>query len=137
MVTTREQISVEGALRDALAGLPELRVALLYGSAAAGRLGEGSDVDVAAAADQPLTWEQRLDWAARLASAAEREVDLLDLRSAHGLILREALCRGRLVVCRDRRLYARLVQRMLGEQEDFQPQLDRMPGSRMARWTLR
>lgn len=137
MVATREQVAVEEALRAAVADLPELRVALLYGSAAAGRLGEGSDVDVAVAADQPLSWDQRLDWAGRIGSAVGREVDLLDLRSAHGLILREALCRGRLVLCRDRGLYAGLVQRMLGEQEDFQPQLDRMLAFRVAQWTLR
>lgn len=137
MVATREHFAVEEPVRVTLASLPGARLGLVYGSAAVGRLGEGSDVDVAVAAHQPLSWDQRLDWAGRVCTALGREVDLLDLRSAHGLILREALCRGRLVLCRDRGLFAALIQRMLDEQEDFHPQLDRMLASRVARWTLR
>ena len=122
-------------VKATLENLPEASLGVVYGSAATGRLTPESDVDVAVAADQPLSWERRMDWEGRLAAALGRTVDLLDLRQAHGPILREAPTPARLVFCRDRGLYAAPLHRMPGEQADFQPLLDRMLAARLARWT--
>ncbi len=122
------------ALTRALESVPELRLALVYGSLAANRLAPSSDVDIAVAADGPLSWESRMMITSLAAEAARREVDLLDLRVSHGLILREALSRGRLLFCRDRNLYASLISRMWGEQEDYQPLVNRINRDRVERW---
>ena len=121
-------------LRAALEPLAGLRLALVYGSLAADRLTPESDLDVAVAADRPLSWEDRSTVAGQASLATGREVDLLDLRQAHGLILREALARGRLLFCHDRGLYSYLIQRMWDEQADFQPMVDRLLHRRLTRW---
>ncbi len=77
----------------------DLHTVVLYGSAARGELRGGtemaSDVDVAVAGDEPLPVDRRLELASRLARAVRRDVDLVDLRVAHGLLLKEILTTGR------------------------------------------
>ena len=124
-------------LRAALEPVPGIQIALVFGSAAVGRLTPSSDLDLAVAMDKPLTDEDREAVIDRTSAASGRDVDLIDLHRAHGLILREAICRGRVLFCRDRTLHAGLMQRMWGEQADFQPVVDRLIHHRLAPWILR
>ncbi|MFW5712945.1 MAG: histidine kinase dimerization/phospho-acceptor domain-containing protein, partial [Spirochaetota bacterium] len=55
---------------------------LLYGSAAAGRLRSGSDIDLAIAAETELTPETLSRYYLQASSLLQREVDLRDLRRA-------------------------------------------------------
>lgn len=97
-ITTR---LIEHAVTSVLAEARDIHTVILYGSAARGRLRTGgemaSDVDIAVGALQPLTLGRRLDLASRLARAMNREVDLVDLHAAHGLLLKEILTTGRFV----------------------------------------
>lgn len=133
-VRTRSDSFPWDRVSAALHEIPELRLAVAFGSVASGRATPRSDLDLAVAGPGPITWEQRAAWEGIVATAAGREVDLVDLRSAHGLILREILTRGRLLVCRDRQLYAAFIQRLWAELADFQPQLDRLIRKRVRRW---
>ncbi len=81
------------ALRGALAGRPEIRLALLFGSFARGRARADSDLDVAVLGrDLDL-----LTLAADLADAAGRQVDVVDLSQA-GYPLIQALLRDSVVI---------------------------------------
>lgn len=74
-------------LKSALEREAGLRLALLFGSAAAGHLRPDSDVDVAIwPADPGISLEQELDLQARLSQACGREVDLVRLDRASTLL---------------------------------------------------
>ena len=95
-------MTAAGVAESVVAALGEagdLHTVVLFGSAARGALRDGgemaSDVDFAVAGVEPLSIDRRLDLASRLSLALHREVDLVDLRVAHGLILKEILTTGR------------------------------------------
>jgi predicted nucleotidyltransferase len=105
---------------------------VLYGSAAQGRLTQDSDVDLAVAGLTPLSLDRRLEIAAALSLALDREVDLVDLNAADGLLLCEALP-GRLVFSKDVELYAALMRRMWYFREDMLPLVHRSMDARVRR----
>jgi predicted nucleotidyltransferase len=85
--------SIVDALRRALAARREVRVAVLFGSAARGTMTETSDVDLAV--DAPGV--DRCALAGELSLALDREVDVVDL-SDPGVPLLEELVRDGVVV---------------------------------------
>jgi len=95
-----------------------IRLALIFGSLAKGRARIDSDVDVAVAADRPLDIGTKMRLIEQLAVLTGRPIDLVDLQVANGLILNRVLVDGKLLFCKDRALYARLMQRMIFDQED-------------------
>ena len=75
------------ALRSALALGPRVRLAVIFGSAAKGRLHAGSDLDVGVVPDDPAwTLGDELNLAVRLTRAVGREVDLVRLDLAPALL---------------------------------------------------
>lgn len=104
----------------------DIKLCLLYGSAAAGRLRADSDLDVAVAGERALAPERMMDLRFRLAEATGRDVDLLDLQAVNGTILHQALTRSNIVFVRDHALYASIIQRMLYNQADMMPYVRRM-----------
>lgn len=120
-------------VETALAGEPGIKVALVYGSAAAGKMRPGSDVDVAVLFDRPLDMEARLALWGKLTDALRREVDLVDLYDLGGEILHQILTKGRVVIKNDVHAYFRLLQRMVYDREDFVPQVRQAQRARIGR----
>ncbi len=81
-------------LREAL---PQLRLVYLFGSQARGDAQPSSDVDLAVLTPTPLPPMLRFDLQERLASAANRDVDLIDLQSA-STVLRVQVIEGGAVI---------------------------------------
>lgn len=104
-----------------LAPHPEIQLAFAFGSAARGALRPNSDVDVAVLAASHLSPEARLELMAELSLAVKREVDLVDLSTAWGLILRQVLTTGSLALKRSDTAHAMLLKRMLFDQADMEP----------------
>ncbi|WP_411329928.1 type VII toxin-antitoxin system MntA family adenylyltransferase antitoxin [Desulfovibrio desulfuricans] len=104
-----------------LAPHPEIQLAFVFGSAARGALRPNSDVDVAVLAASHLSPEARLELMAELSLAVKREVDLVDLSTAWGLILRQVLTTGSLALKRSDTAHAMLLKRMLFDQADMEP----------------
>lgn len=121
-------------IRQTLSAYPDIHFATLFGSAATGRMTAGSDVDVSVAAMRPLNVERRGELATSLSLALGREVDLIDLQAVSGLILQQALCKGRILVNRDPELYARLIKRLWYNQSDMMPYTRRILQERNRRW---
>ena len=121
------------AVSSALAREDGLKVALVYGSAAAGTMRRESDVDVAVLFDKPLSMEARLALWERLTAATRREIDLLDLYSLGGEILHQVLTKGRVVVKNDEQAYYWLAKRMVYERQDFMPLVRRAQRERIGR----
>ena len=104
-----------------LAPHPEIQLAFVFGSAARDALRPDSDVDVAVLAASRLSPEARLELMAELSLAVKREVDLVDLSTAWGLILRRVLTTGTLALKRSDTAHAMLLKRMLFDQADMEP----------------
>ena len=116
---------IRAALERMLRDEPDLRLAILYGSAASGRLRADSDVDLAVLYRSPMTAEARRMMSERLERALHRRVDLVDLAVLHGTILKQVLCRGCVLVKRSPEDLAALVRRMVYNQADMMPYVRR------------
>lgn len=115
------------ALLKAELGLfPEIKIGLLYGSAARGRLTRDSDLDMAVAGASRLDSSAYANIKMHLSDVTRRDIDLLDLQAVSGIILREALTTGKIVLMRDRQLYGDIIRRMLFNQADMMPYYHRI-----------
>lgn len=127
--------SLENKLAALMGRHAKLRVALLFGSLAHGRGRVDSDLDLAVAGQTPLTLEDRTQLIGELATLAGRPVDLIDLTTCDGPVRAEALTRGHLIYCTDRRLYADLIRRVLYDEADLMPYRRRILAERRRAWT--
>jgi len=115
---------------DELARMPDIGVAILYGSCAAGKMNQASDVDIAVAGAQRLSIAERARIAACLARRVQRDVDVIDLQAISGVLLHQALAHGTPVLVRNKPLYAALMKRMLFNQADVMPYYRRLLAAR-------
>lgn len=114
---------LEDRLRAALERQPEVLVAYLFGSAARGRPGPLSDVDVAVllAEDSDRTG-RRLDLIGDLAAAAGTdEIDLVVLNDAPNELAFRVIRDGRVLLCRDERTRVWHRARTILEYLDLEP----------------
>ncbi len=95
-----------------------LLVAFVYGSAARNQLTANSDLDVAVQYSRELSTNEIISAAQHLERSFGREIDLVDLRNAHGALLQEILVNGTPIVMNDRSVYESLIKRMFREIED-------------------
>jgi predicted nucleotidyltransferase len=96
----------------------DVLLVILFGSFASNTYSAESDLDVAYLTRGSLSIDQILAVQNRLAAKFNREIDLVDLRKAHGALLQEILSRGLVVLKKDHNAYYLLLKRMLGESED-------------------
>jgi len=102
---------------------PHLQIAYVFGSAAKGRLRSDSDIDIAVAACEPLSVNVRLDLITALSKITGREIDLIDLKTTHGLLLHEIMTTGMLLFCKDTHLKYGFARETVYFAEDFLPQV--------------
>jgi len=121
-------------LRTILGCHPSVRLCVVFGSTASGKATSGSDLDLAVAADEPLTAEKRLELLEAVSAATGRTVDLIDLMTESGPILKQALSKGVIVQNSDKLLYARLISRMLFAEADMMPYYHRILRERRERF---
>ena len=134
MIERPETDGTLNAIRKALEGLPFVQVALVFGSIAEGRENPESDVDLGVASDRPLTSSQRMQVIEAVASKTGRPVDVVDLLSAGGPILQQAITKGKKIVCHDDAIYARALVRMWFDQSDWMPIYRRILEERRRKW---
>jgi|WetSurMetagenome_2_1015567.scaffolds.fasta_scaffold935367_2 uncharacterized protein len=121
-------------LGEVLSRFPHVQLCIVFGSAASGKMSNESDLDIAIAAAQPLDGKTLLELIEAFSTAADREIDLIDLMSVSGPILKQALSKGTVVQNRDKTLYARLISRMLFNQADMMPYYERTLRERRERF---
>ncbi|CAA9893010.1 DNA polymerase III subunit beta [Candidatus Methylobacter favarea] len=124
---------IDNQLREVLAGFPELILALVFGSVAQGRQRPDSDLDIAVAANQPLTAVEKMAIIAALAEQTGRPVDLIDLKVVAEPLLGQILRHGRRLLGSNGE-YGRLISRHLFEQADFMPYRNRVLAERRTAW---
>jgi len=121
-------------IREALAGFPDLRIAILFGSLARGEARAGSDIDLAVLAGEPLSSATICEIVGALAEATGRPVDLVDLARAGEPLLGEILRHGRFILESDPEAHAELVRRHIFESTDFLPYRRRILAERRRAW---
>jgi predicted nucleotidyltransferase len=113
---------------------PELQFVVIFGSTVVGRQQPDSDIDVAVYPVRALDHRKRQQLIDAIALATGRPVDLIDLSTAGGALLRSILRTGKVLVCKNQAIPGILAERLLDWQEDFEPQLNRMLETRIRRF---
>jgi predicted nucleotidyltransferase len=111
-----------------------LKLAILYGSAATRKMRADSDVDIAVLFDRPLNAEQKMELISRLERELQRDVDLVDLFSLSGTILKQILRKGRVLIQKKPGALTDLIQRMVYNQADMMPYVSRTLMERQKRF---
>jgi predicted nucleotidyltransferase len=113
---------------------PDARLVLIFGSYASGRIHSASDIDVAVAYPLPLSVEERVGKAQALSAVVNREVDLIDLHDARGVLLQQILANRKTLINRDPELYGNVISRRVNEESDLMPLYERMLQARRERF---
>ena len=126
--------TLQETVRRVLDSFPDIEICILFCSASSGKATPDSDLDLAVAADRPLTAERRLELTQALSSVSNRSIDLIDLMADSGLVLRQALSKGVLVRNSNKNPYARIISRMLFDHADMSPYYNRILRERRMRF---
>lgn len=110
-----------------------IRLAILFGSLAAGRATPESDLDLSVLMETPLSAETRMTLIGELSQATGRPVDLIDLRTTGESVLGQILKHGVRLFGSDGD-YAELIKRHLFEEADFMPYRRRILTERRQAW---
>lgn len=110
-----------------------IKTCIIYGSGGTDRAGAMSDIDLAVAADAPLSSETLVRHYLNTVDLLHREVDLVDLGKAKGLILKEILTKGDILINKDPQLLGDKAIEMMDYQSDLAPGVNRMLKQRLSR----
>lgn len=113
---------------------PTIILAILYGSAAEGRVRPDSDVDVAVARKRPMGFEERLAIYETIGKHVKKSVDVVDLREAGDFFLSQILRTGKVLVCRDPELLVNLAKKVIYFNEDMAPLRNKLIRSQTERF---
>jgi predicted nucleotidyltransferase len=127
---------VMNKLQSVLSEIPSIQLAILYGSAAHGRLRADSDIDLAIAEDKPLSAERRIELSADFSLYLHRNIDLVDLRTVHGLLLSEILTKGVKILIRDKEFYLKIIKENIYYNQDFLPYIKKILEKRNRRFAF-
>lgn len=117
--------NLEERLRAVLDRHPEIRFALLFGSAATRGWTSARDVDVAVSFSRSVSLLERARLALELEAVVDREVDVVDIDEATTLLRWEVVRAGRALLVRDKDALLELWARVPIEYADLRPHLDR------------
>jgi predicted nucleotidyltransferase len=107
-------------LRERAVSLPEVKLAVLFGSTARDQARKDSDVDLGLLLD-PVSRSERLHVEAELARAAAREVDIVYLNEAPPLLRFEIARDGILLLEREEGLWTRCKVKAMVDWWDWAP----------------
>ncbi|MDP3333041.1 MAG: nucleotidyltransferase domain-containing protein [Methylococcaceae bacterium] len=124
---------IEATIQKVLANFEGITLVILFGSVATGRQRTDSDLDIAVAAQQPLSAAEKIAIIQALAEAIGRPVDLVDLATAPEPLLGQIVRHGHRILGSDTS-FGNLISRHLIEQADFMPYRNRILTERRTAW---
>ena len=125
--------TLDAQLREVLARFSSITSAIVFGSVATGRQRADSDLDIAVAADHPLTVAEKIAISQALAGKTGRPIDLIDLATVTEPLLGQIVQHGRRLLGSDTE-FGNLINRHLVEQADFMPLRARVLAQRRMAW---
>jgi len=129
----KTQQPIDQLIKEVLADFPQVCFAIQFGSVALGRPQPESDLDIAIAANQPLTANEKMNIISALAARIGRPVDLVDLKDLTEPLLGQVVRHGSRILGSDTD-YGNLISRHLFEQADFMPYRNRILAERRRKW---
>lgn len=127
-------LEIDARAKEVLRVVPGLRLAILHGSVATGKMRPDSDVDIALLFDDPLNAKQKMMLISQLQSELQRDVDLIDLFALSGTILKQVLRKGRVLIQTKQGARAELIRKMIYNQTDMMPYVFRTLVERQRRF---
>ena len=124
---------VKGKILEALKPFDDITLLMVFGSVAAEKVKQESDIDIALLTGSPLTVQRKIEMIEALAMASGRPVDLVDLRTAGEPLIGEILQHGRILLG-EHADFAALLSRHLLDQSDFVPYQARILRERREAW---
>lgn len=124
---------VAQAINDVLREFPQILLAVVFGSAATGRLRPGSDLDLAVATGSALSAPEKIALIGALAERTGRPIDLIDLHTTTEPLLGQIVKHGKRIMGSDT-LFGNLISRHLFEEADFMPYRRRLLAERRNAW---
>ena len=121
-------------IKELLSQQPGIELAVLYGSAATGKMRPDSDVDIAVLFKEPLTINQKINIVAQLEKVTNRTVDLTDLSNLSGTILKEVLTKGKVLLELNEGAKEQQIKKMIYNQADMMPYVIRTLKERQKRF---
>ena len=115
---------------------PEIGLAILFGSVAAGRARTESDVDLAIDIGRQMSVAEKTALVGEFAEHTGRPIDLIDLRSVGEPLLGQIVGGGVRLVGDDT-AYASLIKRHWFEDADFMPYRRRLLAERRNAWIVK
>ncbi len=126
-------MDLNNRIRQILSRHGDIRLAILFGSLAAGDATPRSDLDLAVQMRIPLSSETKMTLIGELSQAIGRPVDLIDLCVVGEPLLGQILKHGVRLFGNDTD-YAELLKRHLFEEADFMPYRRRILADRRRTW---
>ncbi|MFZ2542166.1 MAG: nucleotidyltransferase domain-containing protein [Gallionella sp.] len=130
---SQSQQPIVALLKEAFSHFPKVALVVVFGSVALGQQRADSDLDIAVAADHPLSADEKLSIIGALAKRTGRPIDLIDLNGVSEPLLGQIVRHGRRVLGSDT-LYGELISRHVFEQADFMPYRTRLLAERRMAW---
>jgi predicted nucleotidyltransferase len=124
---------LEQAILDCLRNQPNIVLAIVFGSVAAGRARADSDLDIAVGTGRPLTVSDKITLIAELAQRTGRPIDLVDIHKAGEPLLGQILRHGKILISDEMGLAA-LIRRHVFDAADFLPYRNRILTERRLAW---
>ncbi len=115
-------LKIQQVIKNRLLHESNIQLCILYGSAAKERLTERSDVDIAVSGYHAFDLNYMVCLQSSLSLLLEREVDLVDMNRAEGLILQHIL-KGEVLIKKDTALYADFIRKVIYFNADILPNI--------------
>jgi len=129
--TNEKSQQLISTLTDYFKGKPEYKNVVIYGSLAEKNIHENSDIDIAVYhADKTLSMENKIDLAFGLQMSTHRNIDIIDLRTAKGLLHYKIFTKG-LFITGSKKYFTEQQIRALAFHADLLPQLNQMKKERI------
>lgn len=109
---------IQQIIKELLETDENVKLCILYGSTASGRLRNDSDLDIAIAGDTLFRREYLLDLQLALSRRLGYDVDVAEMKNLKGLILSEILRKGEVLIKKDTGFYAEFIKKGIYFNED-------------------
>ncbi len=107
------------SIKELLQKHDEVQLAIVYGSASEDRQTPESDLDLAVAGEEELSADSIMSLIEELALIVKRPIDLVDLQTTHGPLLKQILSKGEVILKENTTLYGEIIKRMIFAEADF------------------
>ena len=113
--------NVKAIIHQKFEKFPEVEIVILFGSVLKDQLTNKSDIDIAFAAKTITSHEKKNNIYLTLEKSLGRDIDLIDLHSVNGHILKNILCKGEIIIKKSVPLLAFFLKKMWYNQKDMMP----------------